>query len=56
MSLHRVDEMGSCRMEGPLPPEVLACRIIAASVIVPLFIPALHKPLRRMLRPGVRFP
>ena len=38
---------------GPLPPEILACRILAGVVIIPLFIPALHKPLRRLLRPGV---
>ena len=37
----------------PLPPEILACRCLAAVIIIPLFIPILHKPLRRLLRPGV---
>ena len=37
-----------------LPPEILACRCLAAVIIIPLFIPVLHKPLRRLLRPAVR--
>ena len=37
-----------------MPPEILVCRCVAAAVIIPLFIPALHKPLRSLLRPGVR--
>ncbi len=36
-----------------LPPEILACRCLGAVIIIPLFIPVLHKPLRRLLRPGV---
>ncbi len=36
-----------------LPPEILACRCLAAVIIIPLFIPVLHKPLRRLLRSGV---
>lgn len=37
-----------------MPPEILLCRCVAATVIIPLFIPALHKRLRSLLRPGVR--
>ena len=37
-----------------MPPEILLCRCVAAAVIIPLFIPALHKPLRSLLRPGVK--
>ena len=39
-----------------MPPEILLCRCIAAAVIIPLFVPALHKPLRSLLRPGVSVP
>ena len=53
MSIMRADEFGTCTIEGPLPTEALACRIIAAVVLIPIFIPALHSPLRRMIRPTV---
>ena len=36
-----------------MPLEILVCRCVAAAVIIPLFIPALHKRLRGLLRPGV---
>ena len=54
MPVNSTEELGTCLIEGPLPREVLVCRIIAALVIIPLFIPALHKPLRRIIRPMVR--